>query len=343
MQITQFEYELPSDLIPPAPTRERGQARMAVLDRAAGTVEHRMFRDLGSYLDAGDVIVLNDTKVMPTLLRGRTDAGAEVRMDLVSHKGGGRWECAVRRVRPLPPGTKITFADGALRATIIGPNELGTGVVVDLNRQGEELVQLLVSHGDYMLPMYLDQNVSGEDYQTVFANSAGSNQPPVAGMHFTEQALDELARRGIGVHHITLRIGRLDDLSLLGGQRPVEEHRMYPEAYEVPAKTADAVNEARAAGHRLVCIGTTSVRTLETVAADDGTVRAGQGWTNCYITPGYRFKVVDALLSNLQPPHSTNIMLHCAFGGYANVMDTYREAVRRRYSFLEFGDCILYV
>lgn len=343
MKIAEFEYDLPAELIPPAPQRARGEARMAVVDRGSGHVQDKNFRDVMSYLEPGDVVVLNDTKVMPTLLRGRTSDGAEVRLDLVSDKGSGRWECALRRVRPLPPGTRIGFADGQLNGTIVGPNDLGTGVVVDFDHQGDDLVEFLISHGDYMLPMYLDQAVSGDDYQTVFARELGSNQPPVAGMHFTDAIIGELGQRGVNVHHITLRIGRLDDLSLLGGEKPVEDHRMYPEAYEVPEKTASAVNEAKAAGHRLLCVGTTSVRSLETVTDDAGVVRAGRGWTNCFITPGYRFKAVDMLLSNLQPPHSTNIMLHCAFGGYDTVMDTYRHAVKSGYRFLEFGDCVLYV
>jgi S-adenosylmethionine:tRNA ribosyltransferase-isomerase len=342
MNVGEFEFELPTDLIPAAPTRPRGSSRMLVVDRRSGELAHRSFTDLPEYLHPGDVLVLNDTKVMPTVLRGRADDGAQVRLDLVSKKGGGRWDCFVRRVRALEPGTRLTFADGALEGIIVGPNDFGTGTLVDLSLEGPELIEVLVAYAGYMLPMYLDQDVKGDDYQTVYANEAGSNQPPVAGMHFTEEMFDRLAAQGVHAHHITLRIGRLDNLSLLGEEAEVQEHRMYAEAYEVPQKTADALNAARRDGHRIVCIGTTSVRTLETVADADGVVHPGHGWTDCYITPGHRFKAVDALLSNLQPPKTTNVILHASFAGTELVMRAYREAVAERYQFLEFGDCVFY-
>lgn len=343
MKVADFDYGLPTELIPSAPIRERGSARMVVADRSTGNVHHRQFTDLPDHLSPGDVVVLNDTKVMPTLLQGSTSDGAEVRVDLVSDKGAGLWECHIRRVRETAPGTRMTLGGGQINAEVVGPNALGTGHVLSLDVHGEDLIRVLFEQGRYMLPMYLDQGIEGADYQTVFASEPGSNQPPVAGMHFTPTMFDRLEAAGVEVARITLRIGRLDDLSLLGGSRPVEEHQMYPEAYEVTEHAANQVNGAHARGNRVLCIGTTSVRTLETVADESGLVRPGRDWTNHFITPGYTFKTVDVLMSNLQPPFSTNIMLHSAFGGHDLVMRAYSEAVERRYQFLEFGDCILYL
>lgn len=343
MKVTDFDYGLPPELIPSAPVCERGMARMVVVDRRSEEIRYEQFADLPRYLDPGDVVVLNNTKVMPTLLQGSTSDGAEVRVDLVSEKGDGLWECHIRRVRETRPGTRIRLAGGQVNAEVIGLNALGTGHVLRLDVQGEELISILFEQGRYMLPMYLDQNIAGADYQTIFASKPGSNQPPVAGMHFTSSMLDQLDAAGVKIARITLRIGRLDDLSLLGGSRPVEEHQMYPEAYEVSDHAANQINDAHARGNKVMCIGTTTVRTLETVADESGRVDPGRGWTNHFITPGYRFKTVDALMSNLQPPFSTNIMLHSAFGGHDLVMRAYTEAVERRYKFLEFGDCILYI
>lgn len=316
---------------------------MVVADRSSGEVEHVHFADLTHYLEPGDLVVLNDTKVMPTLLQGTTSDGAELRVDLVSNKGGGEWECHIRRVRDTTPGTRMTLGGGKIRAEVIGPNALGTGHVLRLDTDGEDLIRILFEHARYMLPMYLDQGIEGSDYQTVFATEPGSNQPPVAGMHFTPEMFDRLEKAGVETARITLRIGRLDDLSLIGGSRPVEEHQMYPEAYEVTERAARKINDAHERGRRVLCVGTTSVRTLETVADSSGVVHPGRDWTNHFITPGYTFKTVDSLLSNLQPPFSTNIMLHSAFGGHELVMRAYTEAVEREYQFLEFGDCILYV
>ncbi|WP_147681107.1 S-adenosylmethionine:tRNA ribosyltransferase-isomerase [Actinomyces ruminicola] len=343
MKIADFDYGLPTELIPSTPVRERGTARMVVVDRGVGQIRHERFTELPHYLTPGDVVVLNDTKVMPTLLQGSTSNGAEVRVDLVSDKGDGLWECHIRRIRETEPGTQMTLAGGQIHAEVLGLNAMGTGHVLRLDVHGEALINILFEQGRYMLPMYLDQNIKGSDYQTVFANEPGSNQPPVAGMHFTPSMLDHLSAAGVEVAHITLRIGRLDDLGLLGGSRPVEEHKMYPEAYEVSEQAANQVNDAHARGNKVLCVGTTTVRTLETVADESGWIHAGSDWTNHFITPGYTFKTVDALMSNLQPPFSTNIMLHSAFGGHELVMRAYTEAVERRYQFLEFGDCILYV
>ncbi len=343
MRITDFDYGLPTELIPSAPTRERGTARMVVVDRSSREIRHEQFADLPRYLVPGDVVVLNDTKVMPTLLQGHTSDGADVRIDLVSEKGDGLWECHIRRIRKTEPGTRITLADGQIHAEVVGQNALGTGHVLRLDVQGESLINILFEQGRYMLPMYLNQNIEGSDYQTIFASEPGSNQPPVAGMHFTSSMFDQLDAAGVEIVHITLRIGRLDDLSLLGGSRPVEEHQMYPEAYEVSDQAATQINNAHTRGNRVMCIGTTTVRTLETVADESGRVYPRHDWTNHFITPGYQFKTVDALMSNLQPPFSTNIMLHSAFGGHDLVMRAYTEAVERHYQFLEFGDCILYI
>lgn len=343
MKVADFDYGLPTELIPSAPIRERGAARMMVVVRSSREIRHERFIDLPHYLNPGDVIVLNDTKVIPTLLQGCTTDGAEVRLDLVSDKGEGVWECHIRRIRDTEPGTRIALAGGKINAEVLGPNTHGTGHVLRLDVSGEELIKILFEQGRYMLPMYLDQSISESDYQTVFAKEPGSNQPPVAGMHFTSTMLNHLKNIGVEIVHITLRIGRLDDLNLLGGTRPVEEHHMYPEFYEVSEETATQINTARARGNKVLCVGTTCVRTLETVSDKLGKVHSRRDWTNHFITPGYEFKIVDAMMSNLQPPFSTNVMLHSAFGGHDLVMQAYKEAVEHRYQFLEFGDCVLYI
>lgn len=343
MQLSEFDYELPPSLIPPRPRDKRGNSRMLVMNRATGDIKHDRFDNLSSYLREGDVVVLNNTKVMPTLLQGKLDNGGEVRVDLVSNKGNGLWECHIRRSRDIAAGTSISFGNNSVFAEVIGQNELKTGHVIQFNASEQEIADTQNTYGKFMLPLYLDQSVAGDDYQTIFASEPGSNQPPVAGMHFTENTLSELANKGIKVVYVTLNIGRLDDLGLLNGNKPIEEHRMYPEAYEVPEETSRVINEAHANGHRIVCVGTTAVRTLETVTDSTGKTFAKNGWTNHYITPGYKFKCADILLSNLQPPRSTNLMLHSAFGTHERVMGAYTEAVKENYQFLEFGDCILYI
>lgn len=343
MKIKDFDYGLPTDLIPSAPVGERGSASMLVVNRSDQSISDRKFSDLPEYLTSGDLIVLNDTKVMPTLLKGETTDGAAIRVDLVSHKGPKLWEAHIRRVRETEPGTKLKLADGQINAVVLGANEMNTGHVLRLDVDGPELIEILFESAKYMLPMYLDQDIKGEQYQTVFAKSPGSNQPPVAGMHFTDEMFNRLKQVGVNVAHITLNIGRLDDLTLIGSEKDVTEHKMYPEAYEISEETADLINETHKRDSKVICIGTTTVRTLETVADASGEVHAGSDWTNHFITPGYKYKTVDALLSNLQPPFSTNIMLHSAFGGHDLTMKAYTHAVEKRYKFLEFGDCVLYL
>jgi S-adenosylmethionine:tRNA ribosyltransferase-isomerase len=343
MDISLFDYDLPGDLIPQTAPRLRGTGRLLVVHRGDGAIEHRSFSDFPSYLRAGDVLVLNDTRVIHTVLVGTCEDGAQVQVQLVSNRGNGRWDCHVVRVRPLQPGSSVSFADGALTARVVGQNSHGTGTLMDLSVVGNDLLALLERYGRYMLPLYLSNEVPEDGYQTVYANREGSVQPPVAGMHFSESMLDHIRAMGVHVLSVTLHIGRLDNLALIEGGMPIEAHRMYDEAYEVKPSVADTINTAHAAGSRIIAIGTTVTRTLEFTADENGVVHSGSGWTNHYIYPGYTFKVVDVLMSNLQPPRTTNLFLACSFGGTKSVMNAYREAVAERYQFLEFGDCVLYI
>lgn len=343
MDVQTFDFDLPTSSIPAQPRLHRDGSRMLVVDRRAGTIEHRRFVDFPSFMAPGDVVVLNDTRVIPTVLRGVTHDGAQVAVELVSDKGEGVWDCAVKRQRPLASETLISFAGGELTATVVGRNARDTGTLLRLSLTGERLFQLLDRVARYMLPLYLNSSIAGDAYQTIYAARPGSNQPPVAGMHFTQRQFDELERKGVAVTFITLNIGRLDNLSLLQSGSAVESHLMYPEAYSVSASTASLVNAAKDRGNRVIAVGTTVTRVLETVGQSNHSISPGYGWTNHYIYPGYQFNIVDALLSNLQPPKTTNLFLACAFGGQTLVMRAYREAVSCGYQFLEFGDAALYL
>lgn len=339
MRVSDFDYELPEDLIAQQPVEPRDAARLLVVDRETGRLEHRRFRDLPRYLTAGDVLVLNDTRVIPARLFGlKEPTGGRVEVLLLERREPDVWEALVRPGRRVPAGSRVAFGQGGLRAVVLDRTEAG-GRLLRFEPAGE-LDRRLGELGQMPLPPYIRAPLSDpERYQTVYARQEGSAAAPTAGLHFTPALLRQVADHGVQVAYLTLHVG-------LGTFRPVqveriEEHTMHAEYYAVPEATAAAVNKARRDGRRVVAVGTTVARTLEAAAGDDGAVRAGEGRTDLFIYPGYRWKVVDGLVTNFHLPRSTLLMLVSAFLGRERTLAAYEEAVRQRYRFFSFGDAML--
>ena len=338
MRVSDFDYELPEELIAQTPVEPRDAARLLVVHRDTGLMEHRIFRDLPQYLRAGDVLVLNDTRVMPARLFGvKASTGGRVEVLLLRRRGPDAWEALVRPGRRLPVGTRIVFGEGQLSAEVIDRTEAGGRVL--RFAPADDLDERLKELGQVPLPPYIRAPLADpERYQTVYARDAGSAAAPTAGLHFTPELLDRLQGMGVEIVNLTLHVG-------LGTFRPVqaervEEHRMHAEYFSVPQATAEAVNAAKREGRRVVAVGTTVARTLEASAAD-GRVRCGDGWTDLFIYPGYRWKIVDALITNFHLPRSTLLMLVSALLGRERTLAAYQEAVRQRYRFYSFGDAML--
>lgn len=339
MKLSDFDYDLPKELIAQKPVEPRDASRLMVVDRASGAIAHRRFRDLPEYLRPGDGLVINDTRVMPARLLGcRERTGGAMEVLLLKRLSRDRWETLVKPGKKARPGERIVFGDGLLVGTVVGPTDYG-GRIIDFRYEGvfENLLDRL---GQMPLPPYIHEQLEDpERYQTVYAREWGSAAAPTAGLHFTPELLDRLVAQGIEIHRITLHVG-------LGTFRPVEvedptQHKMHSEFFRVSPEAAAGLNRVRARGGRLVVVGTTSVRTLETVAAEDGTIQPGEGWTDIFIYPGYRFKAVDCLITNFHLPKSTLLMLVSAFAGHDLIMRAYREAVAQRYRFFSFGDAML--
>lgn len=345
MEVSQFDYYLPEELIAQTPVEPRDAARLFVLHRETGEMEHRIFRDLVAYLRRGDVLVMNDTRVIPARLRGeKRGSGGKVEVLLlhpVSGKGDDQgeliWKAMVKPGRRLSVGTVIDFPQG-LWAEVIARTPSGERVL-RFQAPGSFL-EVLEKVGEVPLPPYIHEPLKDpERYQTVYAEKKGSAAAPTAGLHFTPRLLAELEAMGVQLARVTLHVGP-------GTFQPVrvarvEDHVMHTEYYQVSPETAMVINKARQAGGRIVAVGTTSVRTLETVATPDGVIEPKEGWTELFIYPGYRFKGVDALITNFHLPKSTLLMLVSAFAGYELIMQAYREAVARRYRFFSFGDAML--
>jgi S-adenosylmethionine:tRNA ribosyltransferase-isomerase len=341
LRLSDFDYAVPRELIAQTPARPRDSSRLLVLRRDAGALEHRAFRDLPEYLHAGDVLVLNNTKVLPVRLRTRRPRGAEVEILLLKPAGdqGHDWEALVRPGKRLKPGARLSFGDGAIDVTVGETTAQGTRLVA-VEAPGGDLRAALERTGEMPVPPYIEAPLERpDDYQTVYAEREGAVAAPTAGLHFTPALLDALRARGIHVAFVTLHVG-------LGTFRGVEvedvaRHRMDAEYYEVSADTAAAINGARARGGRAVAVGTTVVRTLESAAGDDARVAAAAGPTELFITPGYRFRVIDALVTNFHLPRTTLLMLVSAFAGRERILQAYAEAIRLRYRFYSFGDAML--
>ncbi|MBE3571960.1 MAG: tRNA preQ1(34) S-adenosylmethionine ribosyltransferase-isomerase QueA [Moorella humiferrea] len=340
MRLEDFDYYLPPELIAQKPVEPRDASRLLVLHRAKNRLEHRHFYDLPDYLREGDVLVLNETRVLPARLWGRrAGTGAGIEVLLLTRRTGDIWETLVRPARRVPVGTEIIFGRGELKGRVIFVGKEGERLLEFAYEEGpfEALLERL---GEMPLPPYIKEKPENPGrYQTVYARVDGSAAAPTAGLHFTPRLMERLQEKGIKLAYLLLHVG-------LGTFRPVkveniEEHRMHAEYYEVTPETAAAINEARCRGGRVVAVGTTVVRTLETVATPEGLIRPGKGWTDIFIYPGYTFKAVDCLITNFHLPKSTLIMLVSAFAGREKILAAYKEAVAAGYRFFSFGDAML--
>lgn len=338
MKKSDFYFDLPEALIAQSPIERRDHSRLLCLNKTTGETAHRHFYDLPGLLRAGDCLVLNDSRVIPARLFGsRETGGGAVEVLLLRDLGGGRWECLTKPGKKTKPGTRLTFGDGRLSATV---SELGPGGsrLVDFHYDGIFL-EILESLGKMPLPPYIKEELADpERYQTVYSKAPGSAAAPTAGLHFTPELLEQIRALGVEVCFVTLHVG-------IGTFRPVkaeeiEDHDMHAEFCIIPPETAEAVSRCKAAGGRVVAVGTTSCRTLESFAMDDGGLAPTSGWTDIFIYPGYRFKCVDALVTNFHLPESTLIMLVSALAGRENVLRAYAEAVREEYRFFSFGDAM---
>ncbi len=341
MDIREFDYELPKELIAQDPLEDRASSRLLVLDRESGACEHHVFREIPELLRPGDCLVINNTKVIPARLIGsREGTGAAIEVLLLKRVEGreNSWETLVKPGKKAKVGTRIVFGDGLLSCEVTDIVEEGNRIV-RFSFEGifEEILDKL---GQMPLPPYITHELKDRDrYQTVYARYDGSAAAPTAGLHFTKELLEEIRNKGIGIAEITLHVG-------LGTFRPVkaetvEEHHMHSEFYMVSEEAAKLINETRAKGGRIVAVGTTSCRTLESAAEEDGTIEAGSGWTDIFIYPGYSFKTVDALITNFHLPKSTLVMLVSALAGREHILAAYEEAIREKYRFFSFGDAML--
>ncbi len=339
--INDYDYYLPPELIAQAPLPRRDASRLLVLGRQTGAIAHKHFRDLTQYLKPGDCLVLNDTKVLPARLFGQKQGGdAEIEVVLLKQLNLTDWEVLVRPGRRARVGTRLSFGEGELEAEVIDNTDAG-GRVLRFHFEGQFL-EILDKLGQMPLPPYIVEKLADKNrYQTVYARDLGSAAAPTAGLHFTENLLQTLSEQGVQIAYLTLHVG-------LGTFRPVqveivEEHRMHSEFYSISEEAAELINQTRLAGGRIIAVGTTSARTLETVGQADGSVRAGSGWTDIFIYPGYKFKVLDGLITNFHLPKSTLVMLVSALAGRERVLAAYEAAIKDRYRFYSFGDAMLII
>ena len=338
MKKSDFYFDLPQELIAQTPLEKRDASRLMCLNRETGEVTHRTFSDLADLLNPGDCLVMNDSRVLPARLLGARETGGAVEVLLLRDLGGGVWECLTRPGRKTRPGTRLTFGGGELEAEVVKVADGGNRIVrFDYDGIFLEVLERL---GKMPLPPYIKEELQdSERYQTVYSRELGSAAAPTAGLHFTRDLLDRISAKGVRECFVTLHVG-------LGTFRPVkedeiEDHDMHSEFCIIPDETARIINQTHRQGGRVVCVGTTSCRTLESFANEDGTVNPQSGWTNIFIYPGYKFKCMDALITNFHLPESTLVMLVSAFAGREHVLNAYAEAVRQRYRFFSFGDAML--
>ena len=339
MNLHDFYYELPPELIAQDPLEDRSGSRLLVLDKETGKAEHHIFREIADFLQPGDCLVINNTKVIPARLIGsRIGTGAKIEVLLLKRREDQIWETLVKPGKKAKPGTKISFGDGLLTGEVLEVVEDGNRLIrFDYEGIFEEILDRL---GQMPLPPYITHQLKDKNrYQTVYAKHDGSAAAPTAGLHFTPELLQKIREKGIQIAHVTLHVG-------LGTFRSVkvdniQEHHMHSEFYMVEEEQARKINETRAEGGRIVAVGTTSCRTLESAAGEDGCLKAGSGWTDIFIYPGYEFRMVDSLITNFHLPESTLLMLVSALAGREKIMDAYEEAVREQYRFFSFGDAML--
>ena len=337
MKKSAFYFDLPEELIAQTPLERRDASRLLLLERQTGEITHKHFYDLPDYLNPGDCLVLNDSRVLPARLMGNRLTGGAVEVVLLRDLGGGKWECLTRPGRKTRPGTELIFGDGLLTATVTDALEDGNKIL-QFHYDGIFL-EILDQLGKMPLPPYIKAELQDrERYQTVYSREIGSAAAPTAGLHFTEELLERIRAKGVKVCFVTLHVG-------LGTFRPVKEedildHVMHSEYCVIPEETAGIINETKAAGGRVIAVGTTSCRTLESFTEPNGTVLAKGGWTDIFIYPGYSFKCIDALVTNFHLPESTLIMLVSALAGREHILDAYATAVKERYRFFSFGDAM---
>ena len=338
MNVKDYDYDLPEELIAQDPLEDRSSSRLMVLDRQTGDVEHRHFTDILEYLHPGDCLVINNTKVIPARLFGvKEDTQAKIEVLLLKRKENDIWETLVKPGKKAKPGTKLVFGDGLLTAEVVDVVEEGNRLI-QFHYDGifEEILDRL---GEMPLPPYITHKLQDKNrYQTVYAKHEGSAAAPTAGLHFTKELLERIQEKGVDIARVTLHVG-------LGTFRPVkveniQEHHMHSEYYVVTQEAADKINNAKADGGRVICVGTTSCRTIESASDDDGRVKACSGWTEIFIYPGYKFKVLDALITNFHLPESTLLMLVSALAGREHILAAYKTAVEEKYRFFSFGDAM---
>ena len=337
MKVTDFDYNLPEELIAQVPIKNRDESKLMVLDKETGSIEHKQFKDIIEYLNPGDCLVRNNTKVIPARLYGKKETGANVEFVLLKNFEGDIWEAMVRPGNKLHEGAKVIFGDGLLRAEILSTLEDGTREV-KFYYDGI-FNEILDKIGLMPLPPYIHESLSDNDrYQTVYAKYEGSAAAPTAGLHFTPELLKRIEEKGIKIANVTLHVG-------IGTFRPVkeenvEEHHMHTEHYYIKEEDAEKINSAKSSGHKVIAVGTTSCRTLETIADEKGFVKACEGDTGIYIYPGYKFKCLDGLITNFHLPQSTLLMLVSALAGREHILNAYNEAVKEKYRFFSFGDAM---
>ena len=340
MKTSDFYYDLPEELIAQTPLQQRDASRLMQLDRKTGQVTHRTFRDVIDLLNPGDCLVMNNSRVLPARLLGTRPTGGAVEVLLLRDLGDNRWECLNKPGRKTPAGTELSFGGGLLRARVVDALEDGNKII-QFQYEGIFL-ELLEQLGQMPLPPYIKQTLADQErYQTVYSKELGSAAAPTAGLHFTEEMLRAIEQKGVRIAFVTLHVG-------LGTFRPVKvddvtNHHMHSEYCVIPDEAAQRINQTRQNGGRVICVGTTSCRTLESFAKEDGSVEPCSGWTDIFIYPGYHFKAMDGLITNFHLPESTLLMLISAFAGKEAVLEAYEEAIRERYRFFSFGDAMIII
>jgi S-adenosylmethionine:tRNA ribosyltransferase-isomerase len=338
LKVSDFDYELPEELIAQTPLEKRDESRLLVYHRISKQAEHKVFKDIVEYLNPGDCLVINDTKVLPARLLGeREDTGGKMEFVLLHRESDDTWRVLVKPGKRAHIGARFTFGNGLLKAEVLSATEEG-GRIVRFFFEGV-FEEVLDQVGIMPLPPYIHEELKDKNrYQTVYAKYEGSAAAPTAGLHFTPELLKQLEAKGVSIARVTLHVG-------IGTFRPVKvenilEHTMHKEVYEITDRAVQQINDAKASGKRVIAVGTTSLRTLETVADDNGIVHSGSGETGIFIYPGYRFKVIDALITNFHLPKSTLLMLVSALAGREEILGVYREAISQRYRFFSFGDAM---
>jgi len=339
MKVSDFDFDLPEELIAQHPLEKRDASRLMVLDKNTGNIEHRSFHDVIEYLNEGDTLVLNNTRVMPARLIGeKEETGGKIEFLLLKRLEGDKWECLAKPGKRAKIGQNFVFGDGKLKCKVVDIIEEGNRII-EFSYDGI-FEQVLDELGEMPLPPYITEKLDDKErYQTVYSKEKGSAAAPTAGLHFTNELLEEIKAKGVNIAYLTLHVG-------LGTFRPVKvedinEHIMHSEFYHLDKENADLINETKKRGNKVIAVGTTSTRTLETIGDENGFVKEQSGWTDIFLYPGYKYKVIDELITNFHLPESTLIMLVSALAGKENVMNAYNTAVKERYRFFSFGDSML--